>query len=203
VTVLKLLLAAGADPRCADESGKTPLHDACWGTGSGPNIEAASVLLDACESLARGLDRLLAAPLAYVPRAHHGPWLLMLSRNRGKWWPSATLDWQKKCPYVLQASIGSAATTTAATTTAAAAAASDCTRSSIATSRPGSGSLPESQGTSKQMEDTEEDVDVYGDNDAISSVSAVSAPSALRTLAGSRSTRLAGEVQDSNSVQAS
>lgn len=87
--VVKLLLDHGAVARCSDDTGKTPLHDACWGTVSARSAltASASLLLDVDESLLRAADCWGATPLDYVKGSAGRTWQLLLWMHRDRWWP--------------------------------------------------------------------------------------------------------------------
>jgi Ankyrin repeats (3 copies) len=61
------------------DSGRTPLHDACW--TSKPNWEIITKLLDECPDLLYITDNRGFTPLAYVPHAQWMTWCSYLERR--------------------------------------------------------------------------------------------------------------------------
>lgn len=82
VPVLGFLLhEADVSCRVICDYGRTPLHDACWTSGSGsgehdqrPNFELIDMILEACPDLLHVKDARGFLPLAYVRREHWNDW---------------------------------------------------------------------------------------------------------------------------------
>jgi len=71
--VLQFLLdEAGVSAQVCCDSGRTPLHDACW--SSEPRFRIAGLLLDRHPDLLHVADKRGFPPLAYVPRGHWSQW---------------------------------------------------------------------------------------------------------------------------------
>jgi hypothetical protein len=75
-----LLHDAGLDIRVRCDSGRTPLHDACW-TGQ-PNFETVRIILEECPDLLLIKDNRNFTPLDYVPKECYEMWCDFLETNR-------------------------------------------------------------------------------------------------------------------------
>lgn len=78
--VLQFLLREARAPlRVCCDSGRTPLHDACWTTSPpGPIID---IILDECPDLLYITDKRGFTPLAYVPKERWGDWCHYLGQR--------------------------------------------------------------------------------------------------------------------------
>lgn len=83
--LLKALLDAGGDLQCADDYGRTPLHDACWSVT--PCWESIELILDRDVNLLRVRDCRQALPLSYVQKQHWGEWITFLQARKEKYFP--------------------------------------------------------------------------------------------------------------------
>ena len=79
VRVLRFLLEeAKVSSKVCCDSGRTPLHDACWSTK--PNFEIVKLLLDDCPDLLYITDKRGCTPLAYTQGFQSSDWCDFLSR---------------------------------------------------------------------------------------------------------------------------
>lgn len=79
--VLEFLIGeAHVDIRVICDSGRTPLHDACW--TSSPDFDIIQILLKKCPDFLRIKDKRGFSPLAYVPHGQWGCWGDFLKKNK-------------------------------------------------------------------------------------------------------------------------
>ena len=74
-----LMHTANVSIRVCCDSGRTPLHDACWTTS--PNFDIIILLLEQCPDLLKVTDKRGFTPLSYVPRDKWGEWCDFLEQN--------------------------------------------------------------------------------------------------------------------------
>jgi len=88
VSVLQLMVQHGCRLQVSDASGRTPLHEACWG---GHTEEAAIIVRqDPCLlqlQCARGL-----LPLDYVRAEQYEEWIQFLDEHKDQFWPRKCHD---------------------------------------------------------------------------------------------------------------
>jgi Ankyrin repeats (3 copies) len=65
--------------RC--DTGRTPLHDACWTSGV-PKFESIGFLLEQCPEFLLVRDKRLYTPLDYAPRDTYGVWKEFLDKKK-------------------------------------------------------------------------------------------------------------------------
>jgi hypothetical protein len=75
-----LMFQAGSSPRVICDSGRTPMHDACW--TATPNFDCIRLVLKEAPDLLLVADKRGFTPLAYLPRDTWGEWSDFLERNR-------------------------------------------------------------------------------------------------------------------------
>jgi Ankyrin repeats (3 copies) len=75
-----LIREAGVTVRVCCDSGRTPLHDACW--TSSPDFDIIALLLTECPDFLRVKDKRGFSPLAYVPHAQWNRWGQFLEQNK-------------------------------------------------------------------------------------------------------------------------
>jgi ankyrin repeat protein len=75
-----LMFQAGSSPRVICDSGRTPMHDACW--TATPNFECIRLVLKEVPDLLLIADKRGFTPLVYLPRDTWGEWSDFLERNR-------------------------------------------------------------------------------------------------------------------------
>jgi hypothetical protein len=75
-----LMFQAGTSPRVVCDSGRTPMHDACW--TAAPNFECIRLVLEEVPDLLLIADKRGHTPLAYLPRDTWGEWSAFLTENR-------------------------------------------------------------------------------------------------------------------------
>jgi len=93
--LLNVVLEAGADLEVADDYGRTPLHDACW--GAEPNFACVRAILNAASPARHArlfflTDARGAEPLTYVRREHWAAWIEFLESVKNEYWPKTTVD---------------------------------------------------------------------------------------------------------------
>ena len=71
---------ANVNIRVCCDSGRTPLHDACW--TSKPDFSIVRLLLKECPDFLRIKDKRGFSPLAYVPHGQWGEWGDFLEKNK-------------------------------------------------------------------------------------------------------------------------
>ncbi|CAB9498097.1 ANK [Seminavis robusta] len=79
VEVVEFLMSQ-VDIRVCCDSGRTPLHDACW--TQSPDFDIVSLLLAECPDLLRVKDKRGFSPLAYVPHGQWRRWGNFLEQNK-------------------------------------------------------------------------------------------------------------------------
>jgi hypothetical protein len=102
--VLELFLEAGCSLQCADDYGRTPLHDACW--TAEPSFPTVELLLQQDSRLLHMLDARGTLPLHYVHKDHWPAWIDFLESVKDTFWKprSVTLHGEQGPPaLVLQA----------------------------------------------------------------------------------------------------
>jgi hypothetical protein len=82
--LLQVFLDCGADIQVSDGAGRTPMHDACY--GSKPSFKTFEILLKADPHLIRMMDGGGALPLAYVKREQYGVWNAFLASIMDTYW---------------------------------------------------------------------------------------------------------------------
>jgi hypothetical protein len=75
-----LMFQAGTSPRVVCDSGRTPMHDACW--TAAPNFECIRLVLQEVPDLLLIADKRGHTPLAYLPRDTWGEWSAFLNESR-------------------------------------------------------------------------------------------------------------------------
>jgi hypothetical protein len=70
--LLQVFLDCGADIQVSDGAGRTPMHDACWGTR--PSFKTFELLLQQDPYLIHMMDGSGALPLSYVRKEQYGAW---------------------------------------------------------------------------------------------------------------------------------
>lgn len=75
-----LMTEAKVNIRVCCDSGRTPLHDACWTTN--PNFGTIKRLLKECPDFLKIKDKRGFSPLAYVPHGQWGQWGDFLEKNK-------------------------------------------------------------------------------------------------------------------------
>ena len=75
-----LMFEAGNSPSVICDSGRTPMHDACW--SAAPNFDCIRLVLKEVPDLLLIADKRGFTPLAYLPRDTWGVWSVFLERNR-------------------------------------------------------------------------------------------------------------------------
>jgi hypothetical protein len=102
--LLQLFFEAGCSLQCADDQGRTPLHDCCWTTE--PSFPTVELLLQQDARLLHIMDARGALPLQYVHKNHWPAWIRLLDSIKDIVWKprSVTLDGEQGPPaLVLQA----------------------------------------------------------------------------------------------------
>ena len=75
-----MTLGQGVSIRVCCDSGRTPLHDACWTTD--PNFDSILLLLQECPDLLRIQDKRGFTPLSYVPYGQWARWGAFLEEHQ-------------------------------------------------------------------------------------------------------------------------
>jgi hypothetical protein len=102
--LLELFLEAGCSLQCADDYGRTPLHDACW--TAEPSFPTVELLLQQDVRLLHMLDARGSLPLHYVHKDQWPAWINYLESIKDTFWKprSVTLRGEQGPPaLVLQA----------------------------------------------------------------------------------------------------
>jgi hypothetical protein len=84
--LLAVFLECGADVRVSDGAGRTPLHNACWGS-SKPSFETFEMILELDLSMIFTKDCSGKTPLAYVRKGQHSIWIEYLKTVLDVYWP--------------------------------------------------------------------------------------------------------------------
>jgi hypothetical protein len=74
-----LVQEAKVSVKVVDDSGRTPMHDACW--SHRPNFDSVKILISACPDLLLLADRRGFTPLQYVGKDLWGEWCRFLEDN--------------------------------------------------------------------------------------------------------------------------
>jgi hypothetical protein len=82
--ILQLFLAAGGSAQCADDYGRTPLHDACW--AAEPSFSTVELLLQQDARLLHMKDARGSLPLSYVHKEHWPAWINFLESKKDVFW---------------------------------------------------------------------------------------------------------------------
>jgi hypothetical protein len=82
--LLQVFLDCGADIQISDGSGRTPMHDACW--GSPPSFKTFELLMKQDPNLIRMVDGRGALPLASVRKDQYGAWNSFLASILDIYW---------------------------------------------------------------------------------------------------------------------
>mmetsp|Transcript_25396 Transcript_25396/g.42556 ORF Transcript_25396/g.42556 Transcript_25396/m.42556 type:complete len:303 (-) Transcript_25396:191-1099(-) len=82
--IVSFILSHGGDVNLIDDSGRTPLHDACWRTD--PRFDIVTMLLDLNPNLVRYGDARGNGPLWYVRDEHWINWCAFLYYQRDRYW---------------------------------------------------------------------------------------------------------------------
>jgi hypothetical protein len=82
--LLQVFLNCGADIQISDGAGRTPMHDACY--GSKPSFKTFELLLKQDPDLIRMMDGSGALPLAYVRKEQYGAWNTFLASILEVYW---------------------------------------------------------------------------------------------------------------------
>ena len=80
-----VLLQAGCDIQISDDSGRTPLHDACW--AAEPNFALIEKLLERDKQMLYMMDGRGHLPLSYTRKHHWSEWLQFLQSKKDDYWP--------------------------------------------------------------------------------------------------------------------
>ena len=99
--VLRELLEFGCRLQVSDESGRTPLHEACWALE--PNLEVVEMILDAEWEMLLVADTRGFVPLAYVRQENWSMFTRFLMRKKNTYWPDKLFESpdQKRVPSLL------------------------------------------------------------------------------------------------------
>lgn len=98
--LLNVMIDAGADLQVSDDYGRTPLHDACW--GSSPSFELVETLLLADVNMLFLKDARGSLPLTYVPKNLWDLWKKFLSNKLDDYFPKAIIMTNAPPPLTLQ-----------------------------------------------------------------------------------------------------
>jgi hypothetical protein len=82
--ILQVFLDCGADIQISDGAGRTPMHDACY--GSKPSFKTFELLLKKDPNLIRMMDGSGALPLAYVHKFQYEAWNVFLASILDIYW---------------------------------------------------------------------------------------------------------------------
>jgi hypothetical protein len=82
--LLQVFLDCGVDVQVSDGAGRTPMHDACW--GSRPSFKTFELLLKQDPYLIQMMDGSGALPLSYVRKEQYGAWNAYLSTILDIYW---------------------------------------------------------------------------------------------------------------------
>jgi hypothetical protein len=90
VASLLIMIDVGCELHVCDDYGRTPLHDACW--GSSTHFEAIDLLLQHAKPDVRCrlfhlTDRHGATPLSYIQRDQWHEWVRFLESRKDLYWP--------------------------------------------------------------------------------------------------------------------
>jgi hypothetical protein len=83
--LLRVFLECGADVRVSDGAGRTPLHNACWGS-SRPSFETFEMILEQDPSMIFMKDYTGALPLSYVRKGQYSMWIQYLETVLDVYW---------------------------------------------------------------------------------------------------------------------
>jgi hypothetical protein len=82
---LKVLIEHGCSLQVADDTGRTPLHEACWSPGT--NFEVVDILLEQDRRLLCIKDCRGALPLSFLKEDQWTGWTKFLMSRKNKFWP--------------------------------------------------------------------------------------------------------------------
>ncbi|CAM9758999.1 unnamed protein product [Choristocarpus tenellus] len=85
IEIVRFMVQNGAVLMVCDDQGRTPLHDACWGTQ--PYFELVRIVLDRNRDMIRVKDRRGFTPLSYVRRESWVEWCCFLEEIKDVYWP--------------------------------------------------------------------------------------------------------------------
>jgi Ankyrin repeats (3 copies) len=84
--LIKVMIESGCDLRCADDNGRTPLHDACWTYK--PCFELIETIIKFDVHLLMIADSRDCLPLSYAPRESWSDWLQFLQSKKDELFPN-------------------------------------------------------------------------------------------------------------------
>lgn len=84
--LLAVFLECGADVRVSDGAGRTPLHNACWGS-SKPSFETFEMILEEDTSMIFMKDYTGSLPLSYIRKGQYSVWIQYLETVLDVYWP--------------------------------------------------------------------------------------------------------------------
>jgi hypothetical protein len=87
--LLQLFFEAGCSLQCADDQGRTPLHDCCWAANTA--FEVAELISAVDPRLFYMTDLRGAVPLSYVRKEHWPLWIEYLESKKDIIWPKRDL----------------------------------------------------------------------------------------------------------------
>jgi hypothetical protein len=94
--MLDVLLQAGCENQVSDDSGRTPLHDACW--AAEPNFPLIEKVLERDIRLLYMADIRGHLPLSYTRQEHWSEWLQFLASKKDIYWPRVFSDDENSAP---------------------------------------------------------------------------------------------------------
>lgn len=99
--LLELFVEAGCSLQCADDYGRTPLHDACW--TAEPSFPTVELLLQQDVRLLYIQDARGSLPLSYVHKDHWPAWIDYLKSIKERFWKSrsVTLHGEQEPPELM------------------------------------------------------------------------------------------------------
>jgi hypothetical protein len=83
--MLQVMIDCGCNVQVCDDSGRTPLHDACW--TKNPDFELVEQILKMDMDLLFVSDIRDTLPLSYAPRVTWDHWLRFLESKKEVFWP--------------------------------------------------------------------------------------------------------------------
>jgi len=87
---LQLLLDAGASLQVADETGRTPLHEAFW--AAQPSFAVVEMILQADVRLLHMADCRSSVPLSYARKEHWEQWIAFFESKKEEFWPVRSIS---------------------------------------------------------------------------------------------------------------
>lgn len=94
--LLQVMIDYGCELRVADDYGRTPLHDACW--GANPSFEVVQLILKQDIRMIHMTDSHGALPLSYTRREHWNDWLTFLASAKEEYWPKLERGTEQPAP---------------------------------------------------------------------------------------------------------